>query len=241
MSDKINNKNEQSFDDELENQVQGEGGEVNFIQKYGKLIAIAAVAVVAIVAVAYYFTYTSNKNKEEAALALSRIRPYFDREEYARALFGGDSVPTVRGEKVLGLIQIVEEYSSTPSGRIAALLAGEAYLALDNISEARKYFEIAAKANSDEVAKGGYAGLAVCSEKNDNLSDAAKIYEKAAELAIDPTSKGRYLLFAGICYARMNEKDRAIEHLTMVAKNRDFAEFANAAKIELARLGTIIE
>ncbi len=241
MSDKINNQNEQSLDDELENQVQDEGGEVSFIQKYGKLIAIVAVAVVAIVAVAYYFTYTSNKNKEEAALALSRIRPYFDKEEYARALYGGDSVPTVRGEKVLGLVKIVEEYSSTPSGAIAALLAGDAYLALDKVSEARKYFAIASKAKSDEVAKGGYAGLAVCNEKNNNLSEAAENYEKASELAVDPTSKGRYMLFAGICYARMGEKDRAIEHLTMVAKNRDYAEFANAAKIELARLGTIIE
>lgn len=241
MSDKLNNEMEEFENEELEKQVQQTSESENFLQRYGKLIAIAAVAVIAIIAIAYYFTYTSNKNKEEASLALSRIRIYFDKEEYAKALYGGDSIPEVRGEKVMGLIKIVEEYSSTPAGKIAALLAGDAFLTMDKIADAKKYFEIASDAKSDDVAKGGYAGLAVCFEKENNLSKAAEYYEKASELSIESSAKGRYMLFAGICYAKMGEKEKAIKHLTMVAKNKDFAEFENAAKIELARLGTIIE
>jgi len=241
MSDKLNNEMEEFENDELVEQVQETSESENFLQKYGKLIAVAAVAVIAIIAVAYYFTYTSNKNKEEASLALSRIRSYFDKEEYAKALYGGDSIPEVRGEKVMGLIKIVEEYSSTPAGKIAALLAGDALLTMDKIVDAKKYFEIASDAKSNDVAKGGYAGLAVCFEKENNLSKAAEFYEKASELSVESSTKGRYLLFTGICYVKMGEKEKAIQHLTMVAKNQDFTEFANAAKIELARLGTIIE
>ncbi len=241
MKEKLPNDKEQLEKDELEATAIEPKKAANIFSKHGKLIAIVAAVVVVAVGIFYYFSYTSKKNEEESASALSRIRMYFDQEMYSQALAGGDSVALVRGEKVLGLKEIADEYGSTASGKFASLLAGECYLQLGKVADAKKYFEKASTAKSEIIEKGGYAGLAVCSEKENNYQEAAKNYEKAYSAAMDASAKGRYMLYAALCYSKIGDKDKAIALLTDLVKDKDFSEFANPAKAELARLGTIIE
>lgn len=241
MKEKLPNDLENLENDEIGTLASGSNEEANVISKYGKLIIIASVVIVAIIGGIYYFSYTSEKNQEAAATALSRIKMYFDQEMYSKALAGGDSVPQVRGEKVLGLKEIADEYGSTPSGKFAALLAGESYLQLNQFADAKKYFEIASGADSEILEKGGYAGLGVCFEKENNYQEAVKNYEKAFAKATDASSKGRYMLYAAMCYAKLGDKEKAIALFTDIVKDKELGEFANPAKAELVRLGTIIE
>ncbi len=218
-----------------------EGSHENAIMKYGKLILIATVIIIVIVGVFYYFSYTNQKNITESATALSRVMSYFEQGEYSRALVGGDSVPMVRGEKVMGLKEIADEYGSTPSGKLAALMAGESLVNLNRIGEAKNYFELATDSKSEVVIKGGYAGLGLCYEKENNLAEAVQQYEIASEHSVDSGSKARYMFYAALCYERMGEKSKAEKILLELVNNRDYLEFETMANAALVRLGTKIE
>lgn len=239
MKDKLTNDGGQ-----LENEgfvAVSQEAEVNVIAKYGKLVGIAVVAILAIVGAFYYFSYTNTKNLEESATALSRIRPYFEQGEWQKALVGGDSVPMVRGEKVMGLKEIADQYGSTPSGKLASLLAGESLINLKKATEARVYFEKATDSESEVVKKGGYAGMGVCYENENNLAEAVKQYEKAAELSLEPSSKARFMFYSALCYERMGENSKAEPLLLDLVGNKDYLEFANLANAALVRIGTKIE
>lgn len=239
MKDKVNNENLEN--DEFEVVEEENAGEANFLTKYGKLLIIGAAIIVVALGSFYYFSYTNEKAMEESSVALSRVRPYFDQGEFAKALAGGDVLPPVLGKKVLGLKEIANKYGSQPAGQLAALLAGEALVNLEKYSEAVKYFETASDSESDVVKKGAYAGLGVCFEADNKLEKAVENYEKAVEFALEPGSKARYMFYSGLCYEKMGTKDKAEQIYRELVNDRDYLEFANMAKAGLVRLGTVIE
>jgi len=237
MKTKQPNENEIYENDELEN-VETED---NPIKRYSAYAGIGLAVVIALIGIFYYYSYTSVKNAEKAATALSRIRPYFEQGEFSRALHGRDSVPAVRGESVPGLVDIVDSYGSTVSGRLAAMFAGEAFLNLNDYENANTYFTKATGSKSDLVKVGAFAGLGICYEKEENYKEAIKQYERASQLAEVPSMKGRYILYSALCYEKLGENQKAEELFRDLVNDRDYLEFANIAKSGLIRLGTIIE
>ncbi len=241
MKTKQPNDSENYENDELENVSENVETEDNPIKKYATYVGIAVAGIIAIVGIFYYYSYTSERNAEVSATALSRIRPYFEQGQYLKAIHGGDSVAAVRGESVPGLVEIADNYKSTTSGKLAALLAGEAFLQLTDYNNAKTYFNMATSAKSDVVKVGAYGGLGVCYEYEENYKEAIKQYERASQIAEVPSMKGRYMLYAALCYEKIGDAKKAEEIFRDLVNDRDFLEFANIAKNGLIRLGTIIE
>ncbi len=215
-------------------------GALGFIQKYRNIIIIVSIAIVVIGALSYFFKVQSDAKSNKASLALSRVLPFYATQDYDRALNGDPSV-RVRGEKIMGLKAIVEEYGSTESGMLAALYAGNIMLDKGQVNEAKKYFETAGDSESELVVTGANAGIAACYEKENNFAEAAKLYEKTSKTATEGGIKERYLLYAGLCWEKANNKEAAIKFFREVIGLDEYSEFAGDAKSGLVRLGTIIE
>lgn len=212
----------------------------NFIQKNGTLISIVSVAIIIIVAAFVYFTKQAEESKINAADALSRVHEIYESGNYEVAL-NGDPNKMVRGEAVLGLVDIVDEFSGTEQGKLAALYAGNSYFALGDFDNAKNYFNKATDSEAKVTRRGANAGIAACMEEEGEFGEAASYYEKAANLSFENDIKFRYMYFAGLNYEKNEKKDKAVKLYKDIVLMSERSQYADEAKVGLARLGTVIE
>lgn len=228
---------------ESETTTQGTGRFQQFVEKNRKLINISSVGIIVIVVLVFVIRYFVSKSEEEmenkASVAISRILPYLDVADYQHALYG-DKTKKVRGENIIGLIEIVKNYKGIPQGKIAALYAGNCLLQLNKYTEALEYFKIALDSKSSIALEGASAGLAVTYENLKNYSEAAKYHELASTYALPTGVKNRYMYFAALCYEKIGEKSKA-EKLFRQIIGDNKSEFVGLSKAGLVRLGIIIE
>jgi tetratricopeptide (TPR) repeat protein len=200
---------------------------------------IALAAVVAIVGGLLFYRYTQDSAEREAALKLSRIRPFYDAGQLEVSLNGVSG--TIRGEQVPGLTAIANEYSSVESGRLAALYAGNAFVALERFAEAERYFNIASGSGSDITKMGGLAGLASCKAQAGANAEAAKLYEQASALGAKLGDEDRYKLFAALHFEKAGQKDKALQLFTAIANSTEFSDAITEAKAGIIRLGGTLD
>ncbi len=244
---------EKNYDDEnenFENRPQRKSDDDNKILKVQELIQsqgkkILTIALVVIIAIGAFIIIKINIDKsnqehaDNASHALSRIISYFQQADYEKALYG-DTSKTIRNEKIIGLIEIVNKYEDTPSGKIAALYAGDCFAGLDNYKEAEKYYEIAMSAESELVLMGANAGMGACSEMKNDYQSAVKYYEAAAVKAIASDVKNRYQFYAALCSEEVKDFDKAAElYNEIIAENK--SQFVGYSKAGLTRIGRTVE
>ncbi|ROL62047.1 tetratricopeptide repeat protein [Bacteroidetes/Chlorobi group bacterium ChocPot_Mid] len=215
-----------------------------FIYENSKVISYSLLGLIVLVTLGFflkgYLDDKSAEDREKAMVALTRILPYYDAPDYKKALFG-DSSAQVRGERVIGLMEIVEKYEGTDQGKLAALYAGSSYLALSKAEEAIEYFEIATGSDSKVVLTGAYAGLGASYELLKKFDKSADYYSQAAELAVSDGTKTRYNYYAARAYEQKGEKETAAKiYKEIIAKDK-LSEFSNYAKVGLVRLGIKID
>jgi hypothetical protein len=84
----------------------------NYIQNNSKKIITYSIIVIAVTALFFFiknkFESDAVEKKEEASVSLARILPYYNEANYDVALKASHSYN--RGEKVIGLTEIVENY-----------------------------------------------------------------------------------------------------------------------------------
>ena len=205
-----------------------------------KLYAGMAVVVTAIIGGMYYYMSTSAEANQAAALELSRIRPLFESGEFEAALTA-DTVSPVGQDKVMGLLEIADQYGDTDAGKVAALMAGNCLVNLGRYDEARSQFQQAQSSSSTIVEVGALQGLAVCAEASDDLAGAAELYEQAAKRGVKSGLEAPCYFKAGLCYERSGNTERAAELYRTVAKQYESSEVAPSAQTGLARLGMAID
>ena len=200
----------------------------------GVLIVIVAIGL-------YWFMSSSQKEKEAlASLALSRVKPYYERADYDKALQGDPSVK-MRGEPIIGLREIVDNYGGTSAGKMAALMSGDILSAQKKYAEAETMYEAAQGSDSKILSAGAKAGIAACREAEKKYSEAAPMYEEAAQYMKDVGDEARYRYFAALNYEKAENKEKAKELYTLIAKENKDTEFKDLAIGAMARLGMIIE
>jgi tetratricopeptide (TPR) repeat protein len=216
-----------------------EGGLSSLLNQNVRLILIGlGIVVVAIVGLIFY-----NKSKEtkeqEASVALSRIMAIYENGDFDKAI-AGDPEKFVRGTPTMGLQSIVEQYSGTANGEVAAVYAGNALLAKKKFAEAEEYFSKGLGSESIEVVIASNAGVAICKEiKNENAA-AAELYERAASKSKQPSVEAKYKLYAAMNYEKTGNKEKA-EKLFREIVQGESTELVADAKSGLTRLGMIIE
>lgn len=203
---------------------------------------IAGVVVIVLAIVGYWwYSSTQAERNAEAATQLSRVRGAFEMGEYGKALAGGDSLPTYGVDKVMGLLDISEQYSGTDAGAIAALMAGNALANLGRIGEASVQFERAQSSDAEVVKLGAIKGLALIQEDAGNFAEAAALYEKAAVQGAKTGLESDCYYNAGLCFEKAKSNDKAAEMYRLVIKKFEMSESVGPAKLGLARLGMGID
>lgn len=205
-----------------------------FLGISGKTAAIVGIIVVIIIGGVFLYRQNVSSKNEEAVTALSRIRPYYDRGEYELAI-NGDPSKSIGGEKIRGLRSVVEEWGSTPAGKIAALLLGNCYMAIGQPAKASESFEAAAGADDELVSAPAHAGLAAVAETSGKYEAAAQAYEKAAADDRLELNTPQYLINAARNYERAGKSDAAKEDYRKVATQFPLSPANAQARLALAR------
>lgn len=241
---KINNKKEEIFEEELEEEEEESQNMVekinDYVQNNKAVVIVGSVVIIAIVAVFFYMRSSQEDAVIEASVKLSRVLPFFQNADYEKAL-EGDPQATVRGDQVVGLKKIADDYSGTAPGQLAGLHAGNSLLSTGKFDTALEYFQIALDSESETVRMGANAGIGACYEAQNKLGEAANYYSAAADLAISDDNKARYSYFAGFCFEKSGENEKAEKFYREIIGERLPAEFLGKAKAGLARLGMVIE
>jgi len=200
----------------------------------------SVIAVILIVTGVWYYRSVQAEKSAEASLALSRIMPYVEAGDIQKAL-QGDPTKKVRGNDIIGLIAIVDQYESTEAGKTAALHAANAQLSTKNFSEAERLFDIATGSSSPFVKASAQAGMASTKEAQNQFSDAASLYEKAVAMSEESGNKDKYQYYAALCYEKAGNKESAKTMYENLLAEFEFSEFAGEAKAGLTRIGMVVD
>jgi len=175
---------------------------LNFFEKYQSKIFIYVGVLVVAAAAVYFYENQKIINDDNAALELSRIMPLFDQSAYLEAIEGK------QGTNIMGLKNLVEEYSGTENGETAKIYLADCYSFLGNYEEAFKYYKDY-DGSIDYFEAASLAGQAGYYAINGDFDKAANLYLNASKQSQVNSQNPDYMLNAGICFLKIGEIDEA--------------------------------
>jgi len=175
---------------------------VDFFEKYQSKIFIYLGVLVVVAAAVYFYLNQKSINDDKAALELSRIMPLFDQGEYLEAIEGK------QGTNIIGLKNLVEEYSGTENGETAKIYLADCYSFLGNYEEAFKYYKDY-NGSIDYFVAASMAGQAGYYAMKGDFEKAANLYLNASKQSQVNSQNPDYMLNAGICFLKIGEDEEA--------------------------------
>ena len=158
--------------------------------------------------------------EEQAAQAVDFASYYVENENYAAALNGD--------EEHLGLLDIVDKYGSTKSGKLAAYYAGLSYLKQGDYNNAITYLK--KYTNDDKIFAPMSLGLiGDCYMQLGDQQNAVSYYEKATKKSPNDFTTPMYLTKLGMTYEIMGNNAKALE--TYKTLKKDFPNSSEAFEI----------
>ena len=166
--------------------------------------------------------------EEQAAQAVDFASYYVENENYAAALNGD--------EEHLGLLDIVDKYGSTKSGKLAAYYAGLSYLKQSDYNNAITYLK--KYTNDDKIFAPMSLGLiGDCYLQLGDQQNAVSYYEKATKKSPNEFTTPMFLVKLGMTYEIMGNNAKALEAYKTLKKdypqsNEAFEISKNIANLE---------
>ena len=204
-----------------------------FAMKYRKAIIIAVAAIIiAVVGGFLYKAYVAQPREEKASTALAKGQEYFDAEQFDKALKGD-------GAGYAGLLNIINDYSSTDAANLANLYAGLCYANLNKWDDAVKYFDAYSPADDAMVSPAAiaalgnaYAHVNQLDKAIDNLEKAAEMADKQAKDGVNNSIAPTFYLQAGILLESQGKKDKALELYQKIKANYVNAQLVQSQEID---------
>ncbi|MDB2462505.1 tetratricopeptide repeat protein [Algibacter sp.] len=203
----------------------------DFVAKNQKyiFIIIGLVAVIVLGSLAYK-EFVAKPKQEAAMNDMFQAQKYFDEAVTGASKDSLYNLALNGGEGKFGMLDIIKEYSGTPSANLATYYAGTAYLRLKDYKKAVEYlsdFE-----SKDEIlaplAKGNIGDAFVQLNQND---DALGYYEQAAEMRDNEFTTPMYLFKAGTIALELGKSDKALAYFERI-KN-DYANSTEASQVDV--------
>ena len=204
-----------------------------FAMKYRKAIIIAVAAIIiAVVGGFLYKAYVVQPREEKASTALAKGQEYFDAEQFDKALKGD-------GAGYAGLLNIINDYSSTDAANLANLYAGLCYANLNKWDDAVKYLDAYSPADNAMVSPAAiaalgnaYAHVNQLDKAIDNLEKAAEMADKQAKDGVNNSIAPTFYLQAGILLESQGKKDKALELYQKIKANYVNAQLVQSQEID---------
>lgn len=187
-------------EDELQNVEEALSKSEQFIEKYQKQLLYSALAVLVVVVgiVTYSNKVVAPRNIEAADQITSAVR-YFEQDSFALAL-NGDGAN-------YGFADVVSEFGSSKSAKLAAYYAGICEYNLGNFQSAIDYLK-KFTASSVNATPAAITLIGDCYVSLEDYSKAVTYFEKAAKEENSLTAP-RALSKAGICYEELGQWAKA--------------------------------
>jgi len=204
-----------------------------FVEKNQKYIFVIIGVVALVVLGSLGYKEFIAKPKQTAAMNdMFQAQKYFN-DAVVGAGTAKDSLYTLAlngGEGKFGMLDIIEEYSGTPSANLASYYAGTAYLRLKDYKNAVEYlsdFE-----SDDEIlaplAKGNVGDAFV---QLNQKEDALGYYEEAAEMRDNEYTTPMYLYKAGAIALDLGQPDKALKYFKRIKE--DYPNATEAATVDV--------
>lgn len=205
-----------------------------FIEKNQKMII--NVIIVLIVIVGAYFGYNrfiSEPKATEAANQIFGAQNYFEKDSFNLALNGDGNI--------LGFLEIVDKYDSTPSGNLASYYAGLSYLYTGDYENAIKYLK---KFSSDDLlmANMATANIGDAYMQLGEYQKAADQYKKAAAKKTNDFSTPVFLMKNGMALEKAGDFSGAVKCYEQIEREfpaspeaRDIEKYIERAQLNLKK------
>ncbi|MFI1745585.1 tetratricopeptide repeat protein [Thalassobellus sediminis] len=195
----------------------------DFVAKNQKYIFIIVGLVAAVVLGSLaYKEYVAKPKQVNAMNDMFQAQKYFDEAVTGAKKDSLYNLALNGGEGKFGMLDIIEEYSGTPSANLANYYAGTAYLRLKDYKNAVEY--LSNFKSDDEIlaplAKGNIGDAFVQLNQKD---DALGYYEEAANMRNNGYTTPMYLYKAGAIALDLGKADKALSYFEKIKE-----EFPNA-------------
>lgn len=203
----------------------------DFVAKNQKYIfvIIGLVAVIVLGSLGYK-EFIAQPKQTAAMNDMFQAQKYFDEAVTGTAKDSLYNLALNGGEGKFGMLDIIEEYSGTPSANLASYYAGTAYLRLKDYKNAVEH--LSNFKSDDEVlaplAKGNIGDAFV---QLNQPEDALGYYEKAAEMRNNEYTTPMYLFKAGTIALDLGQADKALTYFKRIKD--DYSNSTEASKVEV--------
>ncbi|MCL6296617.1 tetratricopeptide repeat protein [Jejuia spongiicola] len=202
-----------------------------FVEKNQKyiFIIIGLVALVVLGSLGYK-EYIAKPKQEAAMNDMFQAQKYFDQAVNGVAKDSLFNLALNGGEGKFGMLDIISEYSGTPSANLASYYAGTAYLKLKDYKNAVEH--LSNFKSDDEIlaalAKGNIGDAFV---QLDQKEDALSYYEQAAEMRNNEYTTPMYLHKAGAIALDLGKADKALTYFKRIKD--DYPTSTEAANVDV--------
>lgn len=193
-----------------------------FIEKNQKMIVNVVIGLLVIVGCYFgYNRFISEPKATEAANQIFGAQNYFEKDSFNLALNGDGNV--------LGFLEIISKYGSTPSGNLAHYYAGLSYLYTGEYENAIKYLK---KFSADDLlmANAAQANIGDAYMQLGDYKNAVSHYQKAAGSKANEFSTPIFLMKAGMALEKSGDYAGALKNYERI--NREYPNSPEARDIE---------
>ena len=202
-----------------------------FVEKNQKYIFII-IGVVAAVVLGYlgYNEFIAKPKQTAAMNDMFQAQKYFNEAVTGVEKDSLYSLALNGGEGKFGMLDIIEEYSGTPSANLASYYAGTAYLRLKDYKNAVEH--LSNFKSDDEIlaplAKGNIGDAFV---QLNQPEDALDYYEQAAEMRKNEYTTPMYLYKAGAIALDLGKADKALKYFKRIKE--DYPNSTEASTVDV--------
>lgn len=211
-------------DDTLVDIVEVRDQGLDFFER-NKVLILGVVFGLAALVIGYfvYQTFVMKPAQETAMTELRSAQTEFERDSFARALVNPNP-------QILGLVDIIEDYGSTPAGNLANYYAAVSYLNLGKYDAAISYMnDFDANGTMLEAMKFGIIGDA--KSELDDFTGAMSSYQSAIDAAADNfVTGGYYLNKLALLYRNQGKNAEALAAFKRLKK--DFGQSPEAGSVD---------
>ncbi|TVZ53226.1 tetratricopeptide repeat protein [Dokdonia sp. Hel_I_53] len=133
-----------------------------------------------------------------------------------------------------GLLDVAENYGSTPSGNLAHYYAGMSYLEIKEYQNAISHLQDFSS-DDDILAPLAKGAIGDAFMQLGQAEEAYDYYEDAASISVNTFTTPRFLFKAGITAIDLGNNDAAVKHLSRIKDEFSTSEYASQVDLYLGR------